>query len=174
VISDKDKIEKFREEYSEEMLKKEGVFSKIVYLGTTKGPYWEAGKLKEWKAGESDLDIKVYGNGIIPVRWKIEGVLLIKELNDKLDLRLENVPLEHWTPFYIDDSLCAPPLLPISRRALDQLAMEEIGRKFTEVIRGYNKQIIEKFGPLVTHKDLWALVKWEQALPPPILCKILL
>jgi len=78
--TDREKVARFREIYRMQMLTKQGV-SQVLYLGTTEGPKWEHDGLKEWESGRSDLDIKVYGDGIIPGRVKIEGVLLIERLN---------------------------------------------------------------------------------------------
>ncbi|MBI2862390.1 MAG: hypothetical protein HYX89_06200 [Chloroflexi bacterium] len=166
-------IVEFREAYRDEMLRKEGI-SEVVYFGPTKGPYWEGGKLKKWEGGRSDLDIEVYGHSIIAVKVKVEGALLIEKLNYELGLRLEDVPLEHWTPFYMDNSPGPAPFPPVPRRLIDQLAKEEMGKRFSEFIRSHNKEIVKRFGPLLTHKDLWRLVKAEQALPFPMLCQILL
>jgi hypothetical protein len=167
------RIAKFREIYRAEMLREQSI-SAVKYFGTTEGPYWEAGRLKTWEAGKSDLDIKVYGHFIIPVRVKIEGVLFIERLNYELGLLLEDVPLEHWTPIYIDYSPCPPPLPPVPRRVIDRWSQDEVGRWFSELIRSHNKEIIERFGPLMTYKHLWSLVRAEQARPIPILCQILL
>ena len=100
------RIVKFREIYRAEMLRRQRI-SGVEYFGTTNGPYWEAGKIKKWEAGKSDLDIKVYGSFIIPLVVKVEGILFIERLNYDLGLQLDDVPLEHWTPFYMDDSPCA-------------------------------------------------------------------
>lgn len=169
MLANREKIKKFRETYQKEMLRRRGI-SQVVYLGTTEGPKREAGKLKEWEAGKSDLDIKVYGQGIIPGATKIEGVLLIEKLNYELDLRLENVPLQHWTPLYIDASPCPPPLPPIPRWCLDRLSKEEIGRKFTEGLRKHVKSFVKERGWPLKHEHWWMLAKLmkdaENIAPP--------
>jgi len=155
---DGERISRFRETYSREMLMKEGV-SKVVYLGTTDGPKWEHEVLKEWESGKSDLDIKVYSNGIIPGRVKIDGVLLIERLNYELDLGLEDVPLQHWTPIYIDYSPCPPPLPPAPRKYVDQLSEEEVGKRFTEGLRTQFKSFIKERGWPLKHKHWWMLAR---------------
>jgi hypothetical protein len=169
MLDDKAKISIFRETYSREMLAKAGI-SEVVYLGTTKEPKWENGKWKEWTPGKSDLDIKVYGEGIIPGNVKIEGVLLVERLNYELNLMLEDTPLQHWTPIYIDDSPCPPPLLPLPRRLIDRLSEEEMGKKFTESLRMHFKSFIRENGWPMKHKHWWMLARTmeeaEKKLPP--------
>jgi hypothetical protein len=158
VSTDREKVTRFREMYKTQMLTREGV-SQVLYLGTTEGPRWEREVLKEWESGRSDLDIKVYGDGIIPGRVKIEGVLLIERLNYELDLRLEDVPLQHWTPIYVDYSPCPPPLPPVPRRYIDHLSEEEVGRKFTEGLRTHFKGFITERGWPLKHKHWWMLAR---------------
>ena len=169
MVEDREKINRFREIYKNEMLTAEGI-SQVVYLGTTEGPKWVQGQLREWESGSSDLDIKVYGHGVIPGRVKVEGVLLIEKLNYELNLKLEEVPLQHWTPIYIDDSPCPLPLPPVPRRYIDHLSKEDIGRKFTEGLRRHFKDFIEERGWPLKHKHWWMLARLmketEKKAPP--------
>ncbi len=158
MLGDREKINKFREIYKNEILTLPGV-SEVLYLGTTKGPKWEKGELREWVSGRSDLDIMVYGDGIISGGVKIEGVLLIEKLNYELNLKLEDVPLQHWTPIYIDDSPCPPPLPPFPRRCIDHLSEKEMGKKFTEGLRTHFKGFVRENGWPVKHKHWWMLAR---------------
>jgi predicted nucleotidyltransferase len=134
-------IRMFKLLFEEKMLSQPGV-EKISYLGSTEREF-------DWVPGESDLDILVYGSAI-PGDVKRYGILLIRDLNFELNLRLEDVPLEHPTPAYIDSP--ARTMLTLFAPAL---------RGFTEPIR----QLFKKYPPPLTHREFWELV---ENLPPPL------
>jgi len=58
----------------------------------------------DFVAGKSDLDVFVHGYKI-PRQTKGEIIALVRELNDKYELRLERAPCQHPTPFFIDSRL---------------------------------------------------------------------
>ena len=51
---------------------------KVEYFGSTEN-------CRRWRKGKSDLDIFVYGDNI-PLEVKVEGVLLVRDLNYELNL----------------------------------------------------------------------------------------
>ena len=77
-------LRRFKLMYEGDMLRQPGVGC-VAYFGPT---------LREvdWKPGKSDLDVIVYGLGI-PGEVKRYGILLIRNLNFELGMRLENVPV---------------------------------------------------------------------------------
>lgn len=97
MADDREKFNKFKEIYGDGMLAREGM-CQVLYLGTTRELKWQDGQLRVWEAGRADLGIKVCGHGVIPGEVKIDGVLLTEKLTYELNLRLEDVPLQHWTP----------------------------------------------------------------------------
>lgn len=54
--------------------------------------------------GNSDLDVFVHGHKI-PKQSKKQIIALLKELNTKYELGLEQAPCQHPTPFFIDSRL---------------------------------------------------------------------
>jgi len=70
-----------------------GVF-KVFYFGST-------GLDIKYTPGKSDLNIIVFGNNI-PGWVKKIGVLLIRDFNNKLRLGLDDTPIFHHTPIYVD------------------------------------------------------------------------
>jgi len=167
--TDKNDIEGFKDMYRKEMLRRRGI-CKVEYFGSTKDSW-------RWEAGKSDLDIKVYGDDISG-EVKIEGVLLVEELNYKFNLYVEDLPLQHWTPIYIDNSPAPPPLPPLSRRQLDRLLEDELVRSFTEALRELAKMTAVKVGWPLTYKDWWNIAKFmrqiEGKTPYPKLSRYLL
>jgi hypothetical protein len=108
----------------------------VRYLGSTEREF-------DWVPGESDLDMLVYGSAI-PGEVERYGVLLIRDLNFELNLKLEDVPLKHPTPAYIDSP--ARTMLTLFAPSL---------RGFTKPIR----QLFKKYPPLLTHRQFWEVVE---------------
>ncbi len=92
-MGDREKIEAFKEIYSDEIGSKEGV-KEIKFSGSTEDSC-------RWISGKSDLDIFIYGWNI-PSKVKVQGILLIEKLNYELNLKLEKVIAGHPTTIYID------------------------------------------------------------------------
>jgi hypothetical protein len=138
-MTDWEKLEHFKKAFGAWFEGKPGAES-IDYRGSTL-------ESRRWTAGKSDLDILVIGSGI-PGDVKIEGILLIEELNSRFGLALHRVPLLHPTPLYIDSP---------GRRFLAQVA--PTAQAFTDPIRSFMKTI----PPPLTHEMWWQVVR---QLPP--------
>ncbi|RLF82185.1 hypothetical protein DRN48_09345 [Thermococci archaeon] len=140
-------IEVFKMKYKNVMERK-GL--RVEYFGSTKDS-------AKWKKGKSDLDIFVYGDNI-PLEVKVEGVLLVRDLNYELELELQNVPFQHWTPIYIDSQ---------GRLMLKEISEEEIIRRFTESVRSVIKELSKVWWP-ITYQKWWDCVEraYENRLRP--------
>jgi len=131
-------IELFKKKYKD-IMEEKGL--KVEYFGSTKD-------CRRWRKGESDLDIFVYRNNI-PLEVKVEGVLLVRELNYELNLELENVPFQHWTPIYIDSP---------GRLILKVISEEGIIRYFTESLRDVMKGSSIQWP--ITYSEWWDIVEF--------------
>ena len=140
LVTDGERIEAFKRRYEKEVAGFPNVQG-LEFLGSCLESW-------RWRAGKSDLDIIVYGNGIQP-STKIECVLLIQRLNSELGLCLENVSVMHPTPFFIDS-----PLRRAARQAIPHM------QEFTEPLRGF----IKRFGTPLTYAGLWAAVHEMQRI----------
>lgn len=81
----------FKTAFREAVLKLPGV-DRVEYFGSI--------ETTQFKQGESDVDIIIYGK--VSPEDKIRIWELLKELNTRYRLGLETAPLLHPTPFYID------------------------------------------------------------------------
>lgn len=129
---DRDRIDAFKVQYEKEVCGLPNVES-VEFLGSCLESW-------RWRAGKSDPDIIVYGNGILP-STKIEATLLIQRLNSELSLGLDNVSLMHPTPFFIDSP---------ARRVARQVIPHAQG--FTEPLRTF----LKTFGTPLTYAGFWA------------------
>jgi len=143
----------FKRKYKD-IMEKKGL--KVEYFGSTEDS-------RRWEKGKSDLDIFVYGDNI-PLEVKAEGVLLVRELNYELDLGLEDVPIQHWTPIYIDSPV---------RLVLKAISEEGIIRYFTETLRSVMKGLSSTWWP-ITYSEWWDTVEFAYKhrssplpMPPP-------
>ncbi len=156
-MNDKEKIEAFKLEYREKMLKMKGIHE-VHYFGSTE-------ETDKWVSGKSDLDILVYGNNI-PSRTKIYGVLLIEKLNNKLNLKLDDVTAGHPTPIYLD-----------SPQRLLTFKLIQQTRFITNTARIAAKSLLSREKLFFNYRTLWNAVKiasFLEHLPFPLTpCKFL-
>jgi len=120
-----------------------GVF-KVFYFGST-------GLDIKYTPGKSDLNIIVFGNNI-PGWVKKIGVLLIRDFNNKLRLGLDDTPIFHHTPVYVDSPSRMGAMLVLFKTS-----------KFMEYIRLMAKQYGFKAkypnGFIPTYSLYWRIVE---------------
>jgi predicted nucleotidyltransferase len=108
---------KFINELREEYLKFEGV-ENIEFFGSF--------TTKKWRHGKSDIDIIVYGQNLSD-NTKYKMSQLLRKLNYKYNLNLENVQCAHPTPFFLD----SPQRITIFQQTMKGHSIFiEIGREF--------------------------------------------
>jgi len=89
---DSGKINAFKREYVDIVENFPGVH-RVEFFGSV--------NTNRWVRGRSDIDIKIYGNNISgDDKRAIE--LVLRDLNSKYGLGLENVRCAHPTPFFLD------------------------------------------------------------------------
>jgi len=91
----RNELDKFMREFKERVENLPNV-EKVEFFGSITTPAWIRGK--------SDVDVIVYGDNI-PAKVKREIILILRELNEKYDLKLEKVRCCHPTPFFLDSPL---------------------------------------------------------------------
>ena len=137
-------LERFMREFKERTEKLPNV-ERVEFFGSITTP--------NWKLGESDVDVIVYGNNI-PGATKREIVLILRELNQKYGLQLENVRCCHPTPFFLDSAMRKQQFKEMMR---GHSVVIELGRTFCK-----------QYGP--TCGFIWAiedgLKEFENRLPP--------
>jgi len=89
------KLKNFRTEF-ENWCKQNGEILRIEFFGSA------IDRPNEWVRGKSDIDVFVFGNAISGETKRLT-YKLFWELNQKYDLRLEDVAVLHPLIFFIDD-----------------------------------------------------------------------
>ena len=141
-------VEIFKDKYMKIMAEKRGV-NRVEYFGSTQ-------ESQRWKKGESDLDIYILGDNI-SVDVKVQGVLLIRNLNYELSLDLDNVPFQHWTPIYIDST---------HRRYLKELTEDQLIKQHIRELRSFAKNFTTKGLWPITYSEWWNLVEFANKYTP--------
>ncbi|GAI37785.1 unnamed protein product, partial [marine sediment metagenome] len=88
-------LEAFRHEFYQRVEELPGV-NRVEFIGSVANG--------NYVPGSSDLDVFVHGHKI-PRQSKKQIIALLKELNTKYELGLEQAPCQHPTPFFIDSRL---------------------------------------------------------------------
>lgn len=149
-MTDTNTKRRFVQEFEHECLSLHGI-QRIKFFGSF--------ITDRWKHGVSDIDIAIYGANIsASTKYQISQIL--RHLNSKYGLMLENVRCAHPTPFFLDSQTKV--------------------RLFQQTMKGHSK--IVEFGRdfmkhnALTYHEVWAfedsIKAFENSFPVPKLSKI--
>ena len=93
------RIDAFKEEFVREMMQDPHI-TDVRFFGSAQETW-------RWRHCHSNVDIIVEGDHI-PKSVKLKGVRLVETLNYRYGLGLENLPIYHPTPFYVDNRFLEP------------------------------------------------------------------
>ncbi|MCX9012559.1 MAG: nucleotidyltransferase domain-containing protein [Candidatus Methanoperedens sp.] len=136
---------RFMQEFESECLSLPGI-QRVEFFGSF--------NTDNWKHGISDIDISIYGENISG-DTKYQVIQILRRLNNKYGLMLENVRCAHPTPFFLDS--------PVRIQLFQQLMKGH--SEIIELGRNFMKQNAH------TYRDVWAsedsVKVFENALPVP-------